>query len=81
MPFRKLASSDTRKATTAADESAHHAELTALATELAEPPVDPSLVAVLLPLSGRYAAIGLELRAAIELAPASAASRTLPVSA
>jgi ABC-type branched-subunit amino acid transport system substrate-binding protein len=66
-----LARSLVARATTAADESAHHAELTALATELAEPPVDPSVVAVLLPLSGRYAAIGLELRAAIELAPAS----------
>lgn len=31
--------------------------------------VDPSLIAVLLPMSGRYAGIGSELRAAIELAP------------
>lgn len=33
--------------------------------------VDPRAIAVLLPLSGTYAAIGSELRVAIELAPAS----------
>ena len=36
---------------------------------LAAPPVDASTIAVLLPLSGRFASVGAELRAAIELAP------------
>jgi len=58
------------RAVTAADESRVHADLGALGAELAEPPVDTATVAVLLPLSGRYAALGSELRAAIELAPA-----------
>jgi ABC-type branched-subunit amino acid transport system substrate-binding protein len=57
------------RAATAEDEPSAHAALVALGAELALPPVDPSLVAVLLPLSGRYAALGAELRAAIELAP------------
>jgi ABC-type branched-subunit amino acid transport system substrate-binding protein len=57
------------RAATAADEADEHAALAALAAELAEPPVNPHVVAVLLPLSGRYAAIGAELRAAIELVP------------
>ena len=58
------------RAATAADEARVHADLAALAPELAEPPVDPATIAVLLPLSGRYAALGAELRAAIELVPA-----------
>jgi len=58
------------RAATAADESRVHAEIAALAPELAEPPVDPSTIAVLLPLSGRYSTLGVEIRAAIELAPA-----------
>jgi ABC-type branched-subunit amino acid transport system substrate-binding protein len=58
------------RAVTAADEPRVHAALAALAAELAEPPVDTATIAVLLPLSGRYAALGSELRAAIELAPA-----------
>ncbi|HEY3803186.1 MAG TPA: penicillin-binding protein activator [Kofleriaceae bacterium] len=53
-----------------ADEAAVHDELAALAAALASPPVDPSTIAVLLPLSGRFAGLGAELRAAIELAPA-----------
>jgi ABC-type branched-subunit amino acid transport system substrate-binding protein len=57
------------RATTAADEADVHAELSKLASELAEPPVDRKTVAVLLPLSGRYAALGSELRTAISLAP------------
>jgi ABC-type branched-subunit amino acid transport system substrate-binding protein len=56
------------RATTAADEAEVHAELSKLATELAEPPVDRKTIAVLLPLSGRYAALGSELRTAISLA-------------
>jgi ABC-type branched-subunit amino acid transport system substrate-binding protein len=59
------------RAANAADESSVHAQLTALAAELAQRRVDPAIVAVLLPLSGRYSAIGIELRAAIELAPAA----------
>jgi ABC-type branched-subunit amino acid transport system substrate-binding protein len=54
---------------TAADEAEVHTELAALAKAAAEPPVDAKLVAVLLPLSGRFAGLGSELRAAIELAP------------
>lgn len=57
------------RAASAADEKDVHAALGALAAELAEPPVDPAVVAVLLPLSGRYSSIGAELRAAIELVP------------
>lgn len=45
------------------------AELTAAAAAAAPAAVQPSRVAVLLPLSGRFAAIGQELRRAIELAP------------
>ena len=37
--------------------------------------VDPALVAVLLPLEGRHAALGREIRAAIEIAGAGAAGR------
>ena len=59
------------RASSAADETTVHAELAALAKGLAAPPVDPNLVAVLLPLTGRFASIGSELRVAIQLAPAS----------
>jgi len=58
------------RAATAADEHDVHADLVALGAELATTPADPTVVAVLLPLTGRYAAVGTELRAAIELAPA-----------
>ncbi len=57
------------RASSAADESSVHAELTALATMLAAPPVVPGTIAVLLPLTGRFAAIGSELKIAIQLAP------------
>jgi ABC-type branched-subunit amino acid transport system substrate-binding protein len=57
------------RGSTAADEPDVHAELSALATALAAPPVDPATIAVLLPLSGRFAGIGAEIKAAIELAP------------
>lgn len=43
-----------------------------LGAETAAP--DPKIVAVLLPLSGRFATLGAELRAAIELAPRDGAS-------
>ncbi len=57
------------RAAVAADEATVHAALVTLGAQLAEPPVAPTVVAVLLPLSGRYAAIGRELKAAIALAP------------
>ena len=41
----------------------------------ARPPADITVIAVLLPLSGAHAAIGLELREAIEAAPADGARR------
>ncbi len=37
--------------------------------------VDPGVIAVLLPLTGRYAALGADLRLAIELAPLAGAKR------
>ncbi len=58
------------RATSAADEAEVHAELTQLASAVAATPVDANVVAVLLPLSGKFASIGAELRAAIELVPA-----------
>jgi len=62
------------RAATAADAAEVHDAVTALAHELAEPPLAPATIAVLLPLTGRFAAIGSELRAAIELAPANGAT-------
>ena len=59
------------RATSASDEADVHRELTALGGELATATVDPAVIAVLLPLSGRFAAIGSELKVAIELAPAA----------
>ncbi len=56
------------RASSAADEASVHAELTALGAVLAAPPVSPGTVAVLLPLTGRFAAIGSELKIAIQLA-------------
>src|SRR6185503_18108955 len=58
------------RAATAADEAEVHDELAKLGKVVAARPVDPKLVAVLLPLSGKYAAIGSELKLAIQLAPA-----------
>lgn len=57
------------RAANAADEPTVHAELEALAKAVALPPVQVQTIAVLLPLSGRFAAIGTELRAAIQGAP------------
>lgn len=51
------------------DEATVRAAHDALGDERATPIVDPALVAVLLPLSGTYRALGGELRVAIELAP------------
>jgi branched-chain amino acid transport system substrate-binding protein len=58
------------RAASAADQADVHAELGELAKLVATAPVDPNVVAVLLPLSGRFSSIGAELRAAIELVPA-----------
>jgi branched-chain amino acid transport system substrate-binding protein len=58
------------RAATAADEADVHAELAALGKILAASPVDPKVIAVLLPLTGKYATIGSELKLAIQLAPA-----------
>ncbi|HSD90784.1 MAG TPA: penicillin-binding protein activator [Kofleriaceae bacterium] len=62
------------RATNAADEAEVHAELSRLAAETAEAPVDRKTIAVLLPLTGRFAAIGSELKVAIELAQADGAT-------
>jgi ABC-type branched-subunit amino acid transport system substrate-binding protein len=58
------------RAATAADRAEIAAAIAALGRELATRVVDPALIAVLLPLSGNFAGLGSELRAAIELAPA-----------
>lgn len=58
------------RAALAEDEPQVRRDLAALAAQLDAATVDEAIVAVLLPLSGRYAAVGSELRAAIELAPA-----------
>jgi ABC-type branched-subunit amino acid transport system substrate-binding protein len=55
----------------AADAAEVAAAASALERELATAAVDPALIAVLLPVSGPYAGLGSELRAAIELAPAA----------
>ena len=59
------------RAARAADAGEVAAAAGALGRELVTAAVDPALIAVLLPLSGPYAGIGSELRAAIELAPAA----------
>jgi ABC-type branched-subunit amino acid transport system substrate-binding protein len=58
------------RAASAADAAEVAAGAKALESELVTAAVDPAVIAVLLPLSGPYAGIGSELRAAIELAPA-----------
>ena len=64
------ARADLARAAVAADAKDLGKGLAALGGELIDTPVKPEVIAVLLPLSGRYAAVGVELRAAIELAPA-----------
>ncbi len=59
------------RAATAVDEATVHGELLALGAQLAHPPVDPKLVAVLLPLTGRFSAIGSELKTAVQLSSAN----------
>jgi ABC-type branched-subunit amino acid transport system substrate-binding protein len=61
---------DLELATGAADEAEVHADIAALAADLVDVAVKPEVVAVLLPLTGKYAGVGAELRTAIELAPA-----------
>ncbi|MFT3691845.1 MAG: penicillin-binding protein activator [Kofleriaceae bacterium] len=57
------------RASSTADLADVKAQLTALAGELIDVAVTPGVIAVLLPLSGRYGSVGAELRAAIELVP------------
>lgn len=64
------------RAANAADEPSVHAELQELAKAVAAPAIAPSTIAVLLPLSGRFAPIGNELRAAIVRAQAAAVPGT-----
>jgi ABC-type branched-subunit amino acid transport system substrate-binding protein len=59
------------RAATAADHGEVAGELAALAAGLTPTHVDPKTIAVLLPRSGRFAAIGSELELAIKLAPAT----------
>jgi ABC-type branched-subunit amino acid transport system substrate-binding protein len=58
------------RAASAADAGEVAADVKTLAADLVDLPVKPDVVAVLLPLSGRFAGVGAELRTAIELAPA-----------
>jgi ABC-type branched-subunit amino acid transport system substrate-binding protein len=59
------------RAALAADRDAVSSGVSELTPKLAQPPVDPKTIAVLLPLSGRFSSIGMELEVAIKLAPAS----------
>ncbi len=64
------ARADLARAATGGDAGELRDAIAALAAELVDVPVRPELVAVLLPLSGRFGSVGAELRTAIELAPA-----------
>jgi len=64
------------RAASAADEPSVHAQLAELAKAVAAPAVATATIAVLLPLSGRFAAIGSELRTAILASQAQAAPGT-----
>ncbi|HEY0250615.1 MAG TPA: penicillin-binding protein activator, partial [Kofleriaceae bacterium] len=63
------ARADLERARGATDEGELRADLAALASELIDVAVKTDVIAVLLPLSGRYGALGSELRAAIGLVP------------
>lgn len=65
------ARADLARAATAVDEADAHDPLVALAPVVARIPLAPAVIAVLLPMSGRYAAIGRELAAAVQSAPAT----------
>lgn len=69
-----VARSFVARAASAADLATVKPALDALAKSIAAPHVDPKIIAVLLPLSGRFSSIGVELKAAIQLAPAEGAS-------
>ena len=69
-----VARSFVARAASAADLATVKPALDVLAKSIAAPHVDPKIIAVLLPLSGRYSSIGVELKAAIQLAPAEGAS-------
>ena len=69
-----LARSLIARGTSAADRATVATELAALAAQAAEPRVDSKTIAVVLPLSGRFAGIGNELKAAVQLAPAHGTS-------
>jgi ABC-type branched-subunit amino acid transport system substrate-binding protein len=56
-----------QRATGAADQAAVAADIAALEKQMIAPAVDPKTIAVLLPLTGKYAAIGSELKVAIQL--------------
>jgi ABC-type branched-subunit amino acid transport system substrate-binding protein len=58
------------RAAAAADRASVARELDLLGKQVVAPFVDGKTIAVLLPLSGRFSAIGFELKAAIQLAPA-----------
>ncbi len=55
------------RAKAASDGATLATEVQALETSMALPHVDPKTIAVLLPLTGRYAAIGSELKLAVQL--------------
>ena len=59
------------RATGAADQEAIASDASALSAQLVQPAVDPKTIAVLLPLTGKYAAIGSELKVAIQLSTSS----------
>ncbi len=60
-----------QRASGAADHGAIASDASALATAMTVPGVDPKTIAVLLPLTGKYAAIGSELKLAIQLSTSS----------
>lgn len=55
------------RAAQGSDHAAITAEVAALEKAMIPPPVDPKTIAVLLPLTGKYAAIGSELKLAVQL--------------
>jgi len=63
------------RAASAADEKLVHAELVELGKLVAAPvAVQQKVIAVLLPLSGRFSAVGSELKTAVQVAPAEGAT-------
>lgn len=59
------------RSTSAADHAAIATDAGVLAAQLAAPPALGRTIAVLLPMTGRFSAIGSELKVAVQLAPAS----------